>query len=195
MDALTPRQQQILDMLASKNRLAIAEIRKFFNVSTATAYRDANRLVDLGLAYRTHGGLQRENTSLPILNQGRCVFCGGSINPRTLFTIHVNDVTVLPACCAHCGFMALATHPESISAMTVDFIYGRMVNVRNAAYLVESIVNFCCTPSVLCFSTPDEAIRFQQGFGGKLLDFGQTQNFITHSMRLHNVHEENSNST
>ena len=190
MKTLTSRQQQILDLLTSNGRLTIEEIRAQYNVSTATAYRDANRLVGLGLAFRTMGGLQRENPSQTrVQGTGRCVYCGGAVNPRSLFTIQVNDDTIHSACCAHCGFMALTIHPEAVSAMTTDFIYGRMVNVRQAVYLVESIIHLCCTPSVLCFSTQDEAFRFQQGFGGRILDYHQTLDFITNTMRLHNEHE------
>ncbi len=51
------RHRVILRSLAERGRITLAEIEARFNVSAATARRDAGELTEAGLAQRTHGGL------------------------------------------------------------------------------------------------------------------------------------------
>lgn len=55
------RHRAILRMLAEQGRIAIAEIADRFNVSQATARRDAVSLAEMGKAARAHGGLLPAN--------------------------------------------------------------------------------------------------------------------------------------
>ena len=56
------------------------------------------------------------------------------------------------------------------SALVADFLYGRMVNCRSASYVMEPQVSYCCTPSIVAFERREDAQRFQQGFGGRVMD-------------------------
>ena len=143
-----------------------------FGISVATAYRDTRALAQAGLAIKTSGGVKLAppaETSPEI--PGSCFFCGGAINKRTMFVIQMQDGSQRSACCPHCGMMALG--PEGLSALASDFLYGRMVNVRQAAFLLGSWVSLCCEPSVLCFANQEEAESFQLGFGGQVYSLEQ----------------------
>jgi nitrous oxide reductase accessory protein NosL len=65
------------------------------------------------------------------------------------------------------------SHPKVVTALASDFLYGRMVNARQAAFLFGSSVDLCCAPSVLCFSNDADAQRFQAGFGGQVYNLEQ----------------------
>ena len=68
--------------------------------------------------------------------------------------------------------MALS-NPKVATALASDYLYGRMVNVRQATFLLGSSVDLCCAPSVLCFASETDARRFQLGFGGQLYTLEQ----------------------
>ncbi|MCA9981759.1 MAG: nitrous oxide reductase accessory protein NosL, partial [Anaerolineales bacterium] len=85
------------------------------------------------------------------------------------------------ACCAHCGLLYLGqlAEQEAVpSALARDFLYGRMVNVQSAFFVVQSAVEVCCVPSTLCFATAEDATRFQQGFGGEVLTYAEAIAFL-----------------
>jgi DeoR family transcriptional regulator, copper-sensing transcriptional repressor len=162
MSPLTERQQLLLDWLQTQRSASIAEIETYFSISPATAYRDARALVQTGEALKTTNGIKLAPPA-----SEKCVFCGGSINERLAFVFQLQDGGQSKACCPHCGLMALGKLNVE-SALTSDFLYGRMINVRNAFFLLASSVNLCCSPSVLCFSSEADASNFQAGFGGQI---------------------------
>jgi DeoR/GlpR family transcriptional regulator of sugar metabolism len=179
MKNLSPRQHEILRLIKQKGNLSIEEIRKTIGVSQATAYREIQELSQMGFAAKTPGGIsQIEN--LPT----RCVQCRGETNARTTFIIEQKNGEKLSACCSHCGMMALANNTNVSTAMTVDFIYGKMINVSQAWYVLNSDVSLCCSPSILSFSKHTDADRFAQGFGGEVLDFIHAQTRINEMMAL-----------
>jgi len=69
--------------------------------------------------------------------------------------------------------MLLNERTDMVSALTTDYLYGKMVNVRQASYLIESDIKPCCTPSVLSFASEEDTRRFQKGFGGMVMDYQQ----------------------
>jgi hypothetical protein len=168
MPTLTERQQILNELLQAHRTLSIAEIRQHFSISSATAYRDARALLQLGLALKTSNGIRLAPPAEPSSTGGeKCAFCGGMVNARSVFVIQLQDGSQQKACCSHCGLLALDQMATS-AALATDFLYGRRINARQAFYLLESSVTLCCQPSVLCFSNPQEAANFQKGFGGKL---------------------------
>ena len=70
------------------------------------------------------------------------------------------------------------------TALACDFLYGRMVNARQATYVMNSRVNLCCEPSVLCFASADEARAFNQGFGGCIFKMDEAVSQLKDLMRL-----------
>ena len=183
MQILTDRQQQLHDWLQIQGSASIAEIEKHFAISSATAYRDARTLVDAGLALKTKRGVKLAQP-VEFSHLGtKCAFCGGAINERASFVIQMQDGSQRNACCPHCGLMAL-DQPGVASAIACDFLYGRMINARQAAFLLESTVNLCCEPSVLCFASQEEAQNFQKGFGGTICTLDEAEARLAEIMTL-----------
>jgi len=184
MADLTERQRLLLDELNTRRALTIEEIQRLFSVSSATAYREIRALVERGEAIKTQGGIKlpppRPVESIPTQ---ACSFCGGEINERSIFIIQLKDGSRRKACCAHCGLMALGSF-DSASALASDFLYHHMVNVRQAAFLLESSVSLCCQPSVLVFANRIDAEHFQAGFGGQVCTLEQAQQRLNAIMHI-----------
>lgn len=183
MAALTDRQTQLLEWLQARHSVLIAEIEAHFGISAATAYRDAKALVEAGLVLKTNGGVRLPPPPGSPGQEGKCDFCGAPVSERSMFIIHMEDGGLHRACCPHCGLLALL-RPGASSALASDFLYGRMVNARQATFLLESSVCVCCEPSVLCFTSEDEARRFQLGFGGKLCTLDEARARVSAIMTL-----------
>jgi DeoR family transcriptional regulator, copper-sensing transcriptional repressor len=168
MAILTDRQEKLLELLRATQTASLEQIVSRFQVSSATAYRDIRALVEAGLAVKTSRGLKIAPfpEATPPMNR-KCYFCSAPVSERTAFILQMQDGSQLNACCPHCGLMALSRVGGGVqSALTSDFIYGRMVNARQAVYLLESSVNLCCEPTVLSFASESDAHRFQLGYGG-----------------------------
>jgi DeoR/GlpR family transcriptional regulator of sugar metabolism len=177
MNDLSPRQEKILEIVNKKRNVTVTEIQQIMRISQATAYREIQTLIQMGAVTKIPGGIRRV-ASKP----ARCLQCGGELNPRLSFLIEKKDGTQLNACCAHCGLMAINILPDIHTAMTADFLYGTMLNVRQAWYVLHDEIGICCTPSVLCFSKPEDATRFVKGFGGSVVNFVAVQRMITEKM-------------
>jgi len=183
MGLLSDRQQQLLDWLHTRRLVSITEIQEHFSVSSATAYRDARVLIQAGFAIKASEGLKLPLPPGRLRQEGQCFYCGGMTNERTVFQIQFEDGSQGNACCSHCGLLAV-DRPDVASALASDFLYGRMVNVRQAAFLVGSRVNLCCDPSVLCFANEVDAASFQSGFGGQVCSLEQAIVQLQALMRL-----------
>jgi hypothetical protein len=177
MNDLSPRQEKILELVNKRGNVPVTEIQQILEISQATAYREMQMLIQMGAVTKVPGGIRRV-ASKP----ARCVQCGGELNPRLSFLIEKKDGTQLNACCAHCGLMAINILPGIHTAMTADFIYGTMLNVRQAWYVLHDEIGVCCTPSVLCFSKQEDAKRFVKGFGGSAVNFVDVQRIIKEKM-------------
>ena len=68
--------------------------------------------------------------------------------------------------------------------LVTDFLYCRMISASEAVYLVGSEVSSCCSPGVLAFACLQDAVRFQRGFGGEVMDSMQAQNQLRHRMSM-----------
>jgi DeoR family transcriptional regulator, copper-sensing transcriptional repressor len=179
MKNLSPRQREILDLVTRKGDISVEEIQQAVGISQATAYREIQALAQADLVAKTPGGIGRMDVS-----DRHCIQCDQENNPRTAFHIEQTSGEKFSACCPHCGLMALSSRTDIRIAMTPDFFYGTMLNVRDAWYVVESAIGLCCRPSVLSFSQRADAERFVQGFGGSALDFVSAQNKISELMAL-----------
>jgi len=183
MAVLTERQTQLLEWLKTRHSAMIEEIEAQFGISSATAYRDSKALVEAGQVLKTNGGIKLPPPSSKPGKEGKCNFCGAMVEERTMFIIQMEDGSRQQACCPHCGLLALQ-RPGPVSALASEFLYGRMINARQATYLVESMVSPCCEPSVLCFASDDEARRFQLGYGGIICTFNEARTRISNMMSL-----------
>ncbi|MCP4167650.1 MAG: DeoR/GlpR transcriptional regulator [Chloroflexi bacterium] len=182
------RRQYILEKTQETGRVQINDLSQELGVSRMTVHRDLTGLAQEGLIRKVYGGAT--TTASPRVDDDACAMCSMRVRRRTAFILNCEDGSQIQACCPHCGLMLLTMRPEAISALTVDFLHGRMINVRTATYLVNSELTVCCTPSVLCFQFQDEAERFQRGFGGEVMDRAQAQAYLSTSMDIHRAHDE-----
>jgi hypothetical protein len=178
---LTERQQQLFEWLRAQITISLSEIQERFKISAPTAYRDMRALIEAGQAIKINQGIKLVPAAVPRQPEGKCTFCGGDVNPRVAFVLLTQDGQRQTACCPHCGLMVL-DQPGIQSALSCDFLHGRMVNARQAAFLVNSQVFVCCDPSVLCFADMEEARRFQLGFGGEICSLEQARNRVLQIM-------------
>src|SRR5512140_456923 len=107
MQPLSDRQQQILELLQTRQRISTEEIRAQFDISPATASRDIHALVLAGLAVKASLGVKLALPGDQASQEKKCSYCNGSINERTVFIIQMEDGSQRNACCCHCGLMAL----------------------------------------------------------------------------------------
>lgn len=183
MPVLTERQQEILRELESAQSLSLEAIEEKHGISVASAYRDIRALVASGVAIKTKRGLKIASLSETARPEEKCFFCGGPLKERSSFLIQMQDGRQHKACCPHCGLMGL-DQPGVQAAFASDFLFGRIINVREAIFLLGSSVSLCCQPSVLCFASGEDARKFQLGFGGKPCDLAQALVYLKESVDL-----------
>ena len=181
---MNERQRSIYAFLKKRMVLTFPEIQAQFGISSMTAHRDINLLVQNELAEKYHGGVRLPTSEVSARHLDDCVYCQKPVSPRTAFVIHLADQRQVHACCPHCGLLHLANLVEIRSAMGVDFLYGQWVNAKDAVYLAGSAINICCSPSVLCLDRAEDAVRLQAGFGGQILAFPQAVEFIRRAMQM-----------
>jgi hypothetical protein len=59
-----------------------------------------------------------------------------------------------------------------------------MISASEASYLVDSEISLCCCPGILAFANLQDAVRFQRGFGGEVMDLMQAQHQLRHRMAM-----------
>jgi DeoR family transcriptional regulator, copper-sensing transcriptional repressor len=171
------RQERIMAWLAESHTLTIEQLAEHFGVSIMTIHRDLDQLVRSGRVEKVHGGV-RLPVQQAVNSPTVCRLCGANTHERTQFIVQASGEDVRSACCAHCGLLMLDTVPQAAVVLVRDFLYGRMVNGRQAVYLVESSVTLCCSPGVLSFACTGDAERFQQGFGGQVMTLAEAYTFL-----------------
>ena len=178
------RRDYILKKLQETGRVQVSELSETLQVSRMTIHRDLDALAEEGLIKKVFGGAvsavdyRREEPT------GRCALCGRPLNIHTRVVLHTRQGNHIEACCPHCALLLLETRDDIVSGLAVDFIHGKMVNLKTATFLVNPDVVVCCTPPVLCFADEEEAHRFRQGFYGELTSLNKAQELTTHYMSL-----------
>jgi len=184
---LTPavRQRHIIELLDARQSLSIRELAEELGVSAMTIHRDLNILADGGRLVKTRGG-----AALPSRATGRdvapgsCAMCNRPVPERTAVILRSDERGRMAACCPHCG-LALLEHDASPGLMLVtDFLYHQMVSANEASYLVGSEVTSCCTPEILAFVNREDAERFRQGFGGKVMGLSEMRHALRDGMSV-----------
>lgn len=175
------RQNLILHWLHEEASLTTDALVDRLDVSIMTVHRDLDTLARDGLVTRVHGGVtlpEERVGSKPAIPS--CHLCGMPVPGRTSFTVQVESGELFHACCPHCGFLMMPQiEPRSVvSALTRDFLYGRTMNVAQAFYVLDSGVSLCCVPSLLCFASRDDAVRFQKGFGGTVMTCSEAREYL-----------------
>ncbi len=186
----TDRQARIVEWLHEDNSLTIKALAERLDVSLMTVHRDLDKLTREGIVRKVHGGVMlAPQTQQNNVVERSCQLCGGRVRNRTAFTVTTKAGKRADACCPHCGLMLLQQVEEISSALTVDFLYGRRVNVYRATFVIDSDVRVCCIPSVLCFAAEDDAFKFQNGFDGQVMDFTQVTQHLLDSHHHDSFHQ------
>jgi len=178
------RQQNIIEYLEKNLSLTIQEIAKELGVSSMTIHRDLDKLGMDGLIQKVHGGAvlaQSPISQLVRLQKQSCQMCDQQTDTRATFTLHCEDRSPQRTCCPHCGLMISCSNGTFLASFATDFLYGHIINARDAIYLLQSSVTLCCSPSVLSFSNPEDATSFQSGFGGILMKFFEIRSYLHQS--------------
>jgi len=177
------RRDQILQWLKEDQVLRVDDLAERLQVSKMTIHRDLHALAENGLLEKVHGGAMLPDPHM--ITTEACSVCQLPVETRTQFTVTTEDNTILYACCPHCGLLLLNTRQDISTALLRDFIYGRIINVPQAYYLMDSRISLCCQPSVLAFATKADAAAFQQGFGGQVMGFSEAQNYLSQAHHFH----------
>lgn len=194
------RHQRILDILKQDGIVHINQLSQEFNVSEMTIHRDLAQLETEGYLRKVRGGA----VPLPMLSQTvnqsastveACFMCQLIPRSQTQMTLNLANGTTKWACCPHCGLHGLQMMgAQIVSALVTDFLRGNIINAQAATYLVEPDITVCCTPTILAFQQKEDATRFQNGFGGRLMGMDETLNHLRHAMELrqsgHQQHKE-----
>ncbi len=179
------RRDAILNWLTEYRVLSIDDLASRLNVSIMTVHRDLETLVSSGRVEKSYGKVRMRSEAPQASRGSLCAMCGTAPSDRTIFTIHQQSGGLLTACCAHCGMILLTKQSGNYSALTKDFLHGRMVNVLQAYFVVNSRIQACCIPSVLCFASVEDANAFQLGFGGEVWSFEETTSHLTMTHHPH----------
>ncbi len=174
------RQEKILKWLEEEGSLSIAELQSRLGVSHMTVHRDLAQLSRTGRIDKVRGGaLLKSSSESHDASRPTCSMCKRSVTRRQEFIIRPVRAEQLTACCPHCGIMLLTDVPSVDSSLARDFLYGHMVNVYQAYYVIAPAVRLCCEPTVLCFARQADAENFGKGFGGLVMDFFRAKSYLT----------------
>ncbi len=177
------RKEKILQILKERKEVTVKELAKIFNVSEMTIYRDIRELESEGKVRRKHGSVMLQTTDNKVVKTvNTCPICHKPITRAHPYKITVEDKTY-ETCCEHCGLLLHKKFEDKeVSAITYDFITENPITAFNAYFVVGSEAKPCCSPSVIPFSSIEDAKKFSKGFGGKVLDFFQAYEEIIQSM-------------
>ncbi|MEI2613136.1 MAG: DeoR family transcriptional regulator [Candidatus Promineifilaceae bacterium] len=175
------RRDKILEWLKAVPVLTIEDLAERLNISNMTVHRDLQLLSEKGLVEKVHGGarLSISSPQTEVNVSKACAFCHMPIKRRLYFVINSREKDPITACCPHCGLLLLNYQDQAVTALLRDFIYGHIINARQAYFVVGSQISLCCEPSVLAFATVTDATNFCQGFGGQVMDFTQANQYLS----------------
>jgi len=193
----TERRKELLRWLNDQGSLSLAEMVDYFGVSKMTIHRDLEWLEKRQALKRIHGGAARleqpgsqqhrqEEMGFERRSETKCLICNRPASQQLLYTITMKDGHQKIACCPHCGISAhLMLGDKVASALTADFLSGRLHSAQHSYFVMGTVVAHCCKPSILTFDDKEMAIRFQKGFGGVLGRFDDALAFLKQDMSMH----------
>lgn len=177
------RQEKIAAHLSETETCTIQELAEEFSVSSMTIHRDLDKLSEQGEVIKVHGGVMLRPSPKATDAPSTCPMCQQGVREQLAFSLQFDDGSSKQACCPHCGLMMLNMDEPSLMLAT-DFLHGNKVNAVQAIYLVKPILKTCCSPAVISFELREDAQRFQQGFGGELMDFVAARDFLSSAHAL-----------
>lgn len=182
------RQAKIIELLRRNGAVETNDLAESLGVSNMTIHRDLNKLAEAGIIHKVHGGATLHKPVDRSPQPDICPMCNKAVNDRMAFIVHLQDGSQIKACCSHCGLMMVTNLPSVKSALVTDYLYGTIVSISQTTFLMNSNVTICCSPTILAFDKPEDAIRFQRGFGGTLADYDTARQFVMNSNLPHGSH-------
>ncbi len=188
------RRKKLVDWLEKDGVLSLTEMVAHFGVSKMTIHRDLDRLAQNHALKRIHGGatrvepasVQQHDNSFDRLSQLKCLICNRPPSQQLLYIMTFKNGGQKVACCPHCGISAhLTLGDQIVTALTADFLSGRLHSAQHSFYIMEAVVAYCCKPSILTFDNEEMALRFMRGFGGKIGRFNEALAFLKKDISLH----------
>lgn len=191
------RRKKLLNWLNAEGSLSLAELVDYFRVSKMTIHRDLEWLEQRQELKRIHGGAVRldhpenlqnkqEEKGFERFSQAKCLICNRPPSQQLLYTMTMKDGDQKVACCPHCGISAhLILGDKVASALTTDFLSGKLHSAQHSYFVMEAVVAYCCKPSILTFDDKEMAMRFQKGFGGAVGRFSDALSFLEKDISLH----------
>lgn len=168
--AQAQRQSEIVEWLRAERMVTVRQMARHYAVSGMTIHRDLDALEAAGFVRKVRGAAMlaspSDGESWPV-----CAMCGKRVPRRTAWVGTQKDGSRWQACCSHCGLLYLNHLEGAQLLLAADFLYGQMVNVYQAMFVLDSEITLCCVPSVLCFASAHDAECYCRGFGGAALDF------------------------
>ncbi|MCP4425998.1 MAG: DeoR family transcriptional regulator [Chloroflexi bacterium] len=184
------RRQQIIKQLQKHGIVHISELSQEFAVSEMTIHRDLDQLEKEGHLHKVRGGAVPVPPQQPTAVDA-CFMCHATPRSQTQMTLHMAGGSAQRACCPHCGLHGMIMMGDQVvSALAADFLRGNTVDAQAAAYVIDPDITICCKPTVLSFQKAEDAQRFQRGFGGQVLNFADTIQFLRQAMRVHAPHHQ-----
>lgn len=115
----------------------------------------------------------------PLATIKTCALCGKDIRARTACRITLDEGKELNACCSFCAAnIRRRIGRQPFDAVTVCYSTGEKIDFKTAYFVVESDETPCCTPSVLAFSSLEEAEKFVAGKSGRIMSVLEVMNYV-----------------
>jgi len=171
------REKKILELLQKQGSASIQELVEAFGVSNMTIHRELNKLAEMGLIQKKHGGVSLVTQS-PVEDSNQCTMCNKPISERTVFIVQLKDGEQKRACCGHCGLMIQNQSKGALQSLTADYLHGHIISANQAVYILGSDLTVCCVPSVLSFGSKQDAEKFQRGFNGTLANMKEAIQYL-----------------
>ncbi len=178
------RRNYILKVLHETGRVQVTELSKELGVSRMTIHRDLDALAQKGQLEKVFGGAALKTIPKHDDPPHACELCGRPVHARTRVTLRTKSGDQIEACCPHCGLQLLEERDDIVSGMAIDFMHGKMINLKAATFLVNPDVIVCCAPPVICFADKHDAQRFQIGFNGRLAKLNAARDLVASHMDL-----------
>ena len=197
MNALSPRQNQILEQLELCNgTLSSNDLAEHFVVSVQTIRRDMNELSDQGLVQRVHGGitLPRHNRNLTFNNRNelnlsaklaiaRSVASDIPQGSSVLLGIGTTPARIAQAMAKHPGAQVITNNLQAALALTAN----PAIEILFAGGRIRSSDQDCCGEDTLAFFDRFQADIAIFGVGGisadgELMDFSLEESAITRTL-------------
>jgi hypothetical protein len=126
-----------------------------------------------------------------------CDICNREMHPEAAFTTVGDHGAARRTCCPRCGLRAVLVHGGR-AVQATDFATGKPIPAKTAVYLEGSDIMECCStsgfraaegtyqviefdrcmPSLVAFSSREEAEGVRQKHGGEIITFDQARQSV-----------------